>query len=1212
MKKYQLEVKLLRPRYLELEGLQSFKETQAIDFDRLSETGLFGIFGPTGSGKSTILDALTLALYGNVQRANRGTQGIMNTSAASMRVSFTFDLIKANGKNTYKVERVYRRKKDSESSIESRVVRLFEIGASGEVVIADKQGEVNDAVTELIGLQFDDFTRSVVLPQNKFQEFLLSPKAEKTKMLERIFYLEEYGRELTDKVNRKLGLIRNKLSGTLGALSVLGDISETSLMDAEAAFYAAAEHKRSIDGALKASETEYNGAKEVWELSSELYEAVWKQEELQGMEAEIDSIRKCCKNAREAQSFAERISDIKKTDTELKKTSEELDKLSTALYELESLMENSRRKLEAACVLRQESIPVLVEYKTKLRKALETKSELEKTEEILQKLRNEYIVLKTKVDNSDEVITAKKSKLCEFLAKSEEKKAWIDSFKVEAGYRDKLQKGAVLEEELLRSIKAKEQQKSRYEEFLSIIKRQEKELKVLEESGIRLCNEVKLKIALYEKHKETKKWDRNDIIKAETTYYSIKSITDALESNYKAIEQLDLKVSECDKESAALEQELKSLNIEKEKRHSELDKKKLVLEEKKKEQERDIAFNLAQNLKDNEPCPVCGAIVHPDPAIHLEGGMHRIGEAEIKELQTLADKLDMECRALENEGIKFSLQHNNLRGQKEALVEDKRKKQEEQTELFGKLPQNYQGLSVNLIEAALKKLSEEKQERLKAIENWENKLSLLEKMQKEKSEEYNRYQVESSGKRSQLEVNNQHLGEMQKSFIEAEEDFSVKKKAYDNAVVDLGAESIRSELQKIQNNDREAERLYKELETLEKASKELRKEIEKEEEAKKLDMEKLSENIAEGRGFKYRKEEMDKELKALLGDNDIKTELANTEEEMAVLIKEEQKAQQYVNTVRDKYEKSIKDKKVFEKQREIYEEKLRLDTKRMEKELADKGFASIKAVEAAIMQKESLEEQEKVIKEYEERCSNIKAQKSMIEKKLSGRSITEGLWKEISRRYEELKLEKENSIAAYESAKSRFETIKSNYSSWLSLVKEMQEYSRKKEHLELIKNLLKGNGFIEYISEERLRYIAKEASETLGTLTRHRYGLELDTENGFVIRDDANGGIRRLVTTLSGGETFLTSLALALALSSQIQLKGQSPLEFFFLDEGFGTLDGSLLDTVIDALERLSTEKRVIGLISHVPELKSRITRRLVVEAPVINGAGSRVYMEKA
>jgi len=152
---------------------------------------------------------------------------------------------------------------------------------------------------------------------------------------------------------------------------------------------------------------------------------------------------------------------------------------------------------------------------------------------------------------------------------------------------------------------------------------------------------------------------------------------------------------------------------------------------------------------------------------------------------------------------------------------------------------------------------------------------------------------------------------------------------------------------------------------------------------------------------------------------------------------------------------------------------------------------------------------------------------------------------------------------------------------------------------------------VEFISEERIRYIAREASETLGVLTKYRYALELDTGQGFVIRDYANGGVLRAVSTLSGGETFLASLSLALALSKQIQLKGQSPLEFFFLDEGFGTLDSGLLDVVIDALERLSSKQRVIGVISHVPELKHRIARRLIVEPPTVYGEGSRVSLEK-
>ena len=90
----------MKPRYLEIEGLQSFKEIQKINFDELSETGLFGIFGPTGSGKSTILDAITLALYGKVHRAVMGTQGIINTNSDKVRVTFVFDLLKNNRRKT--------------------------------------------------------------------------------------------------------------------------------------------------------------------------------------------------------------------------------------------------------------------------------------------------------------------------------------------------------------------------------------------------------------------------------------------------------------------------------------------------------------------------------------------------------------------------------------------------------------------------------------------------------------------------------------------------------------------------------------------------------------------------------------------------------------------------------------------------------------------------------------------------------------------------------------------------------------------------------------------------------------------------------------------------------------------------------------------------------------------------------------------------------
>ena len=84
-------------------------------------------------------------------------------------------------------------------------------------------------------------------------------------------------------------------------------------------------------------------------------------------------------------------------------------------------------------------------------------------------------------------------------------------------------------------------------------------------------------------------------------------------------------------------------------------------------------------------------------------------------------------------------------------------------------------------------------------------------------------------------------------------------------------------------------------------------------------------------------------------------------------------------------------------------------------------------------------------------------------------------------------------------------------------------------------------------------------------------------------------------------------MSLALALSSHIQLKGNAPLEFFFLDEGFGTLSGEFLDVAMNALERLYSEKLSVGIISHVEELKDRVPIRLIVSPPKFGGEGSLI-----
>ena len=136
---------------------------------------------------------------------------------------------------------------------------------------------------------------------------------------------------------------------------------------------------------------------------------------------------------------------------------------------------------------------------------------------------------------------------------------------------------------------------------------------------------------------------------------------------------------------------------------------------------------------------------------------------------------------------------------------------------------------------------------------------------------------------------------------------------------------------------------------------------------------------------------------------------------------------------------------------------------------------------------------------------------------------------------------------------------------------------------------------LEFIADEYLKEITKLARKTVTTLSSGKYGLEYKGE--FLVVDNLNGGVVRPVSTLSGGETFIISLSLALALSQEIFAKSMRPIEFFFLDEGFGTLDRALTETVVESLNKLKNSNFSIGLISHVPELIDAVDAKIFVKS---------------
>lgn len=208
----------MRPERLEVEGFMIFRKPTVVDF---SDTELFALTGPTGAGKSSLVDAMVFALYGAVPRHGRNqvapviTQG---KSTAKVRFDFTVD-----GRE-YSAVRVVNRGKVGATTSEARL-------QSGDRVLASSAREVDEAVVQLMGLDFEQFTTCVVLPQNKFERFLHAKPSDRQDLLIALLDLGIY-EKVASKATERQRLAEGRLIEIDRALAGLTDIDESTREEA--------------------------------------------------------------------------------------------------------------------------------------------------------------------------------------------------------------------------------------------------------------------------------------------------------------------------------------------------------------------------------------------------------------------------------------------------------------------------------------------------------------------------------------------------------------------------------------------------------------------------------------------------------------------------------------------------------------------------------------------------------------------------------------------------------------------------------------------------------------------------------------------------------------------------------------------------------------------------------------------------------------------
>lgn len=345
--------------------------------------------------------------------------------------------------------------------------------------------------------------------------------------------------------------------------------------------------------------------------------------------------------------------------------------------------------------------------------------------------------------------------------------------------------------------------------------------------------------------------------------------------------------------------------------------------------------------------------------------------------------------------------------------------------------------------------------------------------------------------------------------------------------------------------------------------------------------------------------------------------LAEAKKQYAAMQKALEAAEQEIAKKRKKVSElaeamnTLKGQKLAEEENQKTAKKLAVKTEKEYAKLLEKsGFVSEETYHLAILPERSRSKLEREEKEYESQCLRQQSEQKLLEKQVSGKTYTD-----TTELNEQLKAEKQ----ALKEAEKTYMELHTAYENDRSVLQNCAVYLEKGKKLEsedqVIKSLSKtANGrlsgsakidFETYIQRQYFKQIIHEANKRLLTMSNHQFILKLKEEanTGRKTNEGLDLSVYSLVTdserdvkTLSGGESFLAALAMALGLSDIVERSaGAIHPDMMFIDEGFGSLDAQSRQQAIEVLAELAGDSRMVGIISHVTELKEQIDRKLVV-----------------
>lgn len=1007
----------MKPIKLSIQAFGPFAGKEEIDFTRLGDNPLFLINGPTGAGKSSILDAICFALYGQTTGAERDPSE-MRCDHADLDVLTEVTLEFELGKKRYLIrrvpaqERAKSRGEGTTNQLPEAQLKELDGSAEGRLIVSKSVSDASDEVKQLIGLGVHQFRQVMVLPQGKFRELLMADSKDRETIFSQLFETHIY----------------KKIENRLREKAV--DISQ----------------------AVKAHESEVKGILQSADVSSEPLlddDLAHVQVEVKDSRSKKDSAEQSLKQSQKAKDAAEAL--IKRFQA--------LDSNELALREKEQeadVFSSKTSKLELA----NQAQSIYHLYAAQ-------KSELQK----LEAIRRQHVQASEQLTLAEEQKERAKTE----WAAANEAAAGLDGLKSK---REALLRHEAANAEL---SKARAQLKGAQERALASEKEFLAEKKRFTDLGTELHE------------KEGRSTTLTEELEALT---SVQLEFNSLEQKLKDSNARDSLAGEIAKLRTKLEESQKGI-----------DSKRAVLE---KSQEKTLrtemrwhsgqAVILAQELKDDQPCPVCGSIEHPAPA-------------ESSNDESLVTKEEVEAaRADENDARKALEVCGSEFFELESRLKVTLSKEQAVKESLG----DYADRASEVIES----------EKVQAS----NKLKSL----KEKRE--------TLGK---LNARVQQIKELRAEINEA---MSLKETARDkDREESINAQSRATQIEEQVPEDlREPNALANELKIINLEIDRVSREFKRADDALKKKQTDFDQALSN-----------EKALNRQLNDQSSANDEALSAWRVALASSRFEHDERFLDSVLDEKEQAQLKDDIDRYRTEI--DSLKAVIEQLKKELSGQAMPELRKLEEDLAQKaDSFKELDDAWRAKEARENQLKKLKQKLQEthesnaKLTEQYAVIGTLSEVA-----------NGSSGDKVSLQRFV---------LSVL--------------LDDVLIQASRRLHLMSKGRYQLVRKE-DRAKGNKAS---GLELEVADG-------NTGSSRSVATLSGGESFMAALSLALGLSDVVQsYSGGIRLDTLFIDEGFGSLDMESLDAAIKVLIDLQSSGRMIGIISHVSELKEQMGLRIDVK----------------